>query len=105
MPITKSKIVLHGALALSLLTLFFSLEGMIMANPDVRTQTINGEGDVDIEIFTREGCPHCHAAKRFLRNLQAERPTLQVRIYEIDRGSGSRTTPEGTCPTLRSSNP
>jgi glutaredoxin len=34
----------------------------------------------DIEVFMREGCPACSAAKRFLDDLQWERPGLQV-IY------------------------
>jgi len=38
----------------------------------------------DLEVFTRTGCPHCDAAKRFLADLQRRRPDLTVRIYEID---------------------
>ncbi|HSF29651.1 MAG TPA: glutaredoxin [Candidatus Tectomicrobia bacterium] len=34
----------------------------------------------DIEVFMREGCPACSAAKRFLDDLQRERPELRV-IY------------------------
>ena len=44
----------------------------------------------DIEVFTRTGCPHCAAAKRFLSDLQRRRPNLIVRIYEIDRDPNAR---------------
>jgi len=39
----------------------------------------------EIEVFTRAGCPHCAAAKRFLSDLQRRRPDLSARIYEIDK--------------------
>jgi len=39
----------------------------------------------DIEVFVREGCPHCAAAKRFLDELQQERPGLRVSIRDIAR--------------------
>lgn len=39
----------------------------------------------DLEVFTRAGCPHCTAAKRFLTDLQRQRPDLAVLIHEIDQ--------------------
>jgi glutaredoxin len=39
----------------------------------------------DIEVFVREGCPACSAAKRFLDALQGERPELQVIYHDVGR--------------------
>jgi glutaredoxin len=35
-------------------------------------------GDVELELFTRPGCPHCADAKAFLAELAARRPELVV---------------------------
>jgi len=32
----------------------------------------------DIEVFVRQGCPHCTEAKRFLEDLQRDRPSLRI---------------------------
>jgi hypothetical protein len=37
----------------------------------------------DLEVFSREGCPHCAAAKLFLADLQRERPDLRIRFHDI----------------------
>lgn len=39
----------------------------------------------DIEVYVREGCPHCANAKQFLAELQRERPELVVRRHQVDR--------------------
>jgi glutaredoxin len=38
---------------------------------------------VDIEVFTRAGCPRCAAAKRFLDDLQQERPELWIVVHDV----------------------
>ena len=38
---------------------------------------------VDIEVFTRAGCPRCDAAKRFLDDLQQERPGLRIVVHDV----------------------
>ncbi len=38
----------------------------------------------DIEVFASPRCPHCHAAKLFLEQLQRERPDLIVQVYNVD---------------------
>jgi glutaredoxin len=38
---------------------------------------------VDIEVFTRAGCPRCAAAKRFLDDLQQERPELRIVVHDV----------------------
>jgi glutaredoxin len=38
---------------------------------------------VDIEVFTRAGCPRCAAAKRFLDDLQHEQPGLRIVVHDV----------------------
>lgn len=40
---------------------------------------------VDVEVFTREGCPRCAAARAFLDQLAQERPGLRVRYLDVVR--------------------
>ena len=37
----------------------------------------------DIEVFIRDGCPHCAKAETFLHTLQQERPRLRIAIHNI----------------------
>ncbi len=39
----------------------------------------------DVEVFTREGCPRCAAARAFLDRLALERPGLRVRYLDVVR--------------------
>jgi thiol-disulfide isomerase/thioredoxin len=39
---------------------------------------------VDLEVFTRAGCPRCAVAAPFLTDLQRERPTLHIRVYDVE---------------------
>jgi glutaredoxin len=39
----------------------------------------------DIEVFVRDGCPHCAKAEEFLHKLQQERPGLQIVYYNINQ--------------------
>ncbi|QSA98449.1 glutaredoxin [Methylococcus sp. EFPC2] len=40
---------------------------------------------VDIEVFVREGCPHCAKAEEFLAALKGERPELRLSIRDISK--------------------
>ncbi len=37
----------------------------------------------ELQVFVREGCPHCAAAKDFLPSLVRQRPGLQVRLRDV----------------------
>lgn len=37
----------------------------------------------DIEVFVRNGCPHCADAETFLQALKREQPTLHIIIHEV----------------------
>lgn len=39
----------------------------------------------DIEVFVREGCPHCAHAKTFLATLQQEQPRLGIVVRDVIR--------------------
>lgn len=43
-----------------------------------------------LEVFVREGCPHCAAAKEFLDALSAQRPALRIRYRWVDRDDQAR---------------
>lgn len=44
---------------------------------------------VDIEVFVREGCPHCARAEAFLAALQQEQPELRIVIRDVLRDPGA----------------
>lgn len=55
------------------------------ANP---AQNLNKEvsaEQADIEVFVREGCPHCAKAKEFLAALRQERPELKIVIRDVSQ--------------------
>lgn len=37
----------------------------------------------DLEVFVRQDCPRCMEAKRFLDNLQRDRPTLRILLRDV----------------------
>jgi glutaredoxin len=39
----------------------------------------------DVEVFLREGCPHCAKAKEFLEGLARERPELRIVFRDVRR--------------------
>lgn len=40
---------------------------------------------VDLEVFTRAGCPRCAAAAPFLEELQRQRPELRIRFRDVEQ--------------------
>ena len=43
-----------------------------------------------IEVFTREGCPHCAQARVFLANLASRYPGLQIQFSDVFQDAGAR---------------
>jgi glutaredoxin len=39
----------------------------------------------DIEVFVRDGCPHCAKAESFLQSLQQEQATLKIVIHDVSK--------------------
>ncbi len=71
---------------LPLVTLLF-LGGLCVAahRPDPPIALASEPERVVIELFTREGCPYCTDAKRFLEALRRERPALDVVERDVRR--------------------
>jgi glutaredoxin len=62
------------------------LLGMLgVGMPTVRSAPDPVPSAPDIEVFMREGCPACSAAKRFLDDSQRERPDLRVIYHDVER--------------------
>ncbi|GAB3467629.1 membrane protein [Azotobacter salinestris] len=47
-------------------------------------------GEQTVEVFVRDGCPHCSVAKAFLAELAAERPELRIVLRPVDRDAAAR---------------
>ncbi|MBK9606635.1 MAG: glutaredoxin family protein [Betaproteobacteria bacterium] len=43
-----------------------------------------------LEVFVREGCPHCAAAKKYLAQLARERPALRIVYRPVDQDPEAR---------------
>jgi hypothetical protein len=37
-----------------------------------------------LDLFVREGCPHCAAAEVYLQDLQRTHPALDVRLHQLE---------------------
>ena len=70
----------------------FSLVFFLFAPPSQasgsETQPISQQSIIhthELEVFVREGCPHCAKAKAFLSALNSERPQLRIVYFSVDR--------------------
>lgn len=54
------------------------------------TGVLADDPPVDLEVFVRTGCPHCEKAKTFLHELQRERPSLRIVLYDIADDQAAR---------------
>ena len=69
-----------------LFLLLLWMVGMVTAPGLVCSQ----DNPVDVEVFTREGCPRCEAAKRFLAELAREQPSLIIRVHDLAIDSAAK---------------
>jgi len=53
---------------------------MLLVNPEAVPAGISVQ---EIDVYVRTGCPHCETAKGFINELRAERPSVNIRIYDI----------------------
>jgi glutaredoxin len=76
--------VLRAALRLLLLVFWWSAAaaapGVAASQPPRQT----------IEVYVRDGCPHCADAKVFLEQLQRERPDVEVVLHPVDTDAAAR---------------
>jgi len=64
------------------------LLAMLWAAGGVQAQT-PGEQDT-LEVFVRDGCPHCAEAKVFLQTLAVQRPALNIVLRPVNRDPAAR---------------
>ena len=74
----KEKNIVTLEKVLIVLSIAFLL-GMALSPPVSLDSQIDG-----VEVFVRQGCPHCKAAKTFLKQLQLEDPQIRIRIRDLD---------------------
>jgi len=55
------------------------------ATPSPKINANEFSQPADIEVFVREGCPHCAKAKAFLKVLKQEQPELRIAIRDVLR--------------------
>jgi glutaredoxin len=53
---------------------------MLLVNPEPVPAGVPVQ---EIDVYVRTGCPHCETAKVFVNQLRAERPSVNIRIYDI----------------------
>jgi glutaredoxin len=61
----------------------------LLWTPPAETETMETTG-AELQVFVREGCPHCADAKRFLAGFAAERPWLRITYRPVDRDPRAR---------------
>ncbi|MGC2047347.1 MAG: glutaredoxin domain-containing protein [Gallionella sp.] len=70
------------------LILLLTWAGVALATEALSPQAVTDKTaaqPADIEVFVREGCPHCAKAKEFLAVLQHEQPGLRVVIHDVGK--------------------
>ena len=60
------------------------LLGLLLALAPLLATAQPGVGGAELQVFVREGCPHCAAAKAFLPELQKLRPGIRVRLRPLE---------------------
>jgi glutaredoxin len=66
----------------------FALNSMAFAAADALFPEKSSESVVqttDIEVFVRNGCPHCAKAELFLQSLKQEQPALRIVIHDVSQ--------------------
>lgn len=81
----------------ALLLLMLWIAGMGLAGEMALSQEVV----VDVEVFTREGCPRCEAAKIFLDALAREQPSLTIRVRDLAADPAARVRLKALAEALR----
>ncbi len=70
-------LIVSATFALSLL----AFAGMELALAESTTESV--AQSADIEVFVRDGCPHCAKAELFLQALKREQPRLAIVVHDL----------------------
>jgi glutaredoxin len=74
---------------LSILGFMDAVNAQQAAAPPPSSQDTAPRRAADIEVFVREGCPHCEKAEEFLKLLAFEQPRLLIVVRDIHRDPGA----------------
>ena len=66
------------------------LAAVLLCTPWAVPASANELTCLDIEVFVRDGCPHCAAAEEFLQRLELRYPELTVSLYEVSSDPRAR---------------
>jgi glutaredoxin len=64
--------------------LLLAILGLLAALLPLLVPAQAGASEPVLEVFVREGCPHCARAEAFLPELRQQRPGLEVRLRRLD---------------------
>jgi glutaredoxin len=78
--------------SLVLRCLLFTLLLFVQAANASSDETKHTNENNVLEVFVRDGCPHCAKAKEFLATLGSERPWLHIVYYSVDHDPKALTT-------------
>ena len=70
------------------IAMFFLLLAMPSVAASEQVQPVAGQNV--LEVFVRDGCPHCAEAKEFLTTLASERPELRIVLRAVDHDAIAR---------------
>nr|WP_031431730.1 glutaredoxin domain-containing protein [Methylomicrobium agile] len=57
--------------------------------PEAESDRIAPQAGIAVEVFIREGCPHCEKARSFLGALAAERPELRILLRDVGQDAAA----------------
>ncbi|WAK01113.1 glutaredoxin family protein [Methylobacter sp. YRD-M1] len=77
--------VLAILLWMSILGSFAPVNAQDAASSPAAVQDAARQEPADIEVFVREGCPHCEKAEEFLKALALEQPWLRIVVRDVHR--------------------
>jgi glutaredoxin len=63
---------------------------LIVGFRDDETMGKQIESLLTVHVYTRDGCPHCTEAKRFLEKIKQRYPGFRIKVYKITRDGGAR---------------
>ncbi len=64
---------------------------LLLLSPPVTAESVQASAHDDVlEVFVRDGCPHCAKAKAYLTQLASERPWLKIIYRPVDHDTDAR---------------
>lgn len=88
MQLNQKKIFIGALLAVILFANGVGANNTTTAAPHLETNTATTQ-TADIEVFIRDGCPHCAKAELFLQALKQEQPRLKIVLHNVDQESNA----------------